>query len=95
MEEIEIEIKDDKKEKYQSWSLQIGTFVQEFDSDDNHSCLGGGFVLSKNVEISMYDNSFENLKVNSFKELERLKEKGYISDNLIKKVEKKFNEYGN
>lgn len=93
MENIEVKISNDGKEKWQSWELNIFIRNEIFSNDDHKSYLGGGHHLFSSTDISMYDCNYNSLKENSLKELKRLRDSGYISDNIIKKVIKEFNNF--
>lgn len=91
--DMKINILNDGKEKWQSWTLDISITADICSYDNVPSYLGGGFGLYETKNISMYDSSFERLKENSIKELERLKSMGYVNEFCIEKVKQKFKEY--
>lgn len=55
--------------------------------------LGGGFNLYGDLYINMYDDNYNDLKLNSYKELERLKENGYINSRQLEIIKDKINKY--
>ena len=79
MQEIEIEICNDGKEKSYSWQLSINIYLYRFDSDDEPS-YSNCFTLSNNLDITICDSSYDKLIENAFMELHRFRDKKYITE---------------
>lgn len=92
MQEIEIEIKNDGKEKSQSWQLSVNIYLHKFDTDDEPPCVNS-FTLANNFDMTMCDSSYESLMRNSFADLYRMTDKRYITEFQLKLIMNLLNGY--